>query len=293
MTRCACGTEPVAGDAFCRSCGARLPTPPAAPTGIAGAGRHQPLAEADAVEAGQTLGGSVIHGGQGGVTVTQSTTDVGGIKIELAGGPAAPAVQYCPICDRAIRPDDIHHFRCRECGRAPICLQHRVNEHRCCEECAKAKGWPSGPSRASEPAQPAGPARPPQTEAAEARGVAAVVCRPLFQVYFPPALRQKYDQFLSQFGQGESYEGWREGSFDGGKPKDSWGSGSFRKIGTDQVGSFAEAGEGIYRIELFTREQGKYFVIAYEKQGAAFAHHWGTNDLEYARRHPNVFRQVR
>lgn len=114
----------------------------------------------------------------------------------------------------------------------------------------------------------------------------------LVRVPFPAELERKYDEFVSRFGGETCFESQRQGSFSGCNPKDNWQSRSFEKEAEHQICDFRAAPDGVYRLELFQRADGKYLALAYEKRGATFVSHWRTNDREYARHHSNVFQQV-
>ena len=114
----------------------------------------------------------------------------------------------------------------------------------------------------------------------------------VIEVPFPGELAAKYGELLALHPGGRAFEGQRPGSFSGGLPKDTWGSRSFKKAGEHQVCEFREAPDGIYRLELFEGDRRKYLVIGYEKQGNSFVSHWRTNDRDYAKRYPDVFRHI-
>jgi hypothetical protein len=51
--------------------------------------------------------------------------------------PVVPALVVCPVCGKKNEPKDT--FRCRECGRDDLCLDHRDGTTFLCAECAKAR----------------------------------------------------------------------------------------------------------------------------------------------------------
>lgn len=43
--------------------------------------------------------------------------------------------EFCPICGKLVKDD---YFKCRNCGRNYLCLDHFINEFKICEECVPA-----------------------------------------------------------------------------------------------------------------------------------------------------------
>jgi len=111
----------------------------------------------------------------------------------------------------------------------------------------------------------------------------------LVQVFFPADLESVWEEFLSHRQGTAVYEGCRQGTMSGTRPRDVWVSRSFRKVAEKQSCPFGQAPEGVYRVELFEREGGRFLAIAYERREAGFLSHWYTNDREYARKYRDIF----
>ena len=99
-----CSHDIPAGARFCTNCGAQIPQSQAATTGD--------------------------------VVAIRSTVITGG-TISIGAGAQEPTGGECPICGRYNRRE--RTFRCRECNRPLICLEHRDARAGFCAECAEKR----------------------------------------------------------------------------------------------------------------------------------------------------------
>jgi hypothetical protein len=143
--------------------------------------------------------------------------------------------------------------------------------------------WMPIPLYRCDPPPPPEPPKP-EPPASAVPGLAGIA--------FPPQLADEYQRFLALYDCATLYGGCRPGRIAAGRPHDQWGAVTARGKTERQLHPFPEAPDGIYRLELFERPDGRFSAIAYEKRGNTFVAHWCTNDPDYARRHPEVFGDV-
>jgi formylglycine-generating enzyme required for sulfatase activity len=75
----------------------------------------------------------------GDVEINERKTDVGGIVINVPtaqpAAPVPPGLVECPLCGRQNTLKGT--FRCRQCARPHLCVEHFVRKARMCEECVE------------------------------------------------------------------------------------------------------------------------------------------------------------